>query len=37
MSYDLLSQPIRRYIRDKGWESLRPIQAAKQDLENNGR
>lgn len=28
MSYDLLSEPIRRYIRDKRWENLRPIQAA---------
>lgn len=28
MSYDLLSEPIRKYIRDKRWESLRPIQAA---------
>lgn len=28
MSYDLLSEPIRKYIREKRWESLRPIQAA---------
>ncbi|MFC0775283.1 DEAD/DEAH box helicase [Terrimonas alba] len=28
MAYELLSEPIRRYIRDKRWESLRPIQAA---------
>lgn len=28
MSFDLLSEPIRRYIRDKGWEELRPIQNA---------
>lgn len=28
MSYELLSEPIRKYIRDKGWEQLRPIQAA---------
>lgn len=28
MSYDLLSESIRKYIRDKRWESLRPIQAA---------
>ncbi|MEO9851894.1 MAG: DEAD/DEAH box helicase [Reichenbachiella sp.] len=28
MSYNLLSEPIRRYIRNKRWESLRPIQAA---------
>lgn len=28
MAYELLSQPIRKFIRDKGWESLRPIQAA---------
>lgn len=24
----MLSEPIRRFIRDKGWESLRPIQNA---------
>ena len=28
MPFDLLSQPIRKYIRDKRWEQLRPIQAA---------
>lgn len=28
MSFELLSEPIRRYIRDKRWEQLRPIQAA---------
>lgn len=28
MSFELLSEPIRKYIRDKGWEQLRPIQAA---------
>lgn len=28
MAYELLAQPIRKYIYDKGWESLRPIQAA---------
>lgn len=28
MSFDLLSEPIRRFIRDKGWEQLRPIQNA---------
>jgi ATP-dependent Lhr-like helicase len=28
MSYNLLSEPIRKYIRNKRWESLRPIQAA---------
>jgi ATP-dependent Lhr-like helicase len=28
MSYQLLSEPIRRFIRGKGWESLRPIQNA---------
>ena len=28
MSFNLLSQPIRKFIRDKGWEQLRPIQAA---------
>jgi len=26
--YELLSEPIRKYIRDKRWESFRPIQAA---------
>lgn len=25
-SFNLLSEPIRKYIRDKKWESLRPIQ-----------
>ena len=28
MSFELLSAPIRKFIRDKGWEQLRPIQAA---------
>ncbi|MEG1187515.1 MAG: DEAD/DEAH box helicase [Bacteroidales bacterium] len=28
MPYNHLSEPIRRYIRDKRWEKLRPIQAA---------
>lgn len=28
MSFDLLSEPIRKFIRDKGWEQLRPIQNA---------
>ena len=28
MSFDLLSEPIRRFVREKGWETLRPIQAA---------
>ncbi|MBK8682211.1 MAG: DEAD/DEAH box helicase [Bacteroidetes bacterium] len=28
MSFDLLSEPIRKFIRDKGWERLRPIQTA---------
>ena len=28
MSYELLSEPIRKFVRDKRWESLRPIQAA---------
>lgn len=28
MAYNLLSEPIRKYIRDKRWESLRSIQAA---------
>lgn len=28
MSFNLLSAPIRKYIRDMRWEQLRPIQAA---------
>ena len=28
MSFELLAEPIRRYVRDQRWESLRPIQAA---------
>ncbi len=28
MAFELLSAPIRKYIRDKGWEQLRPIQVA---------
>lgn len=28
MPFDLLSEPIRKFIRDKGWEQLRPIQTA---------
>ena len=28
MSFDLLSEPIRRFVRDKRWEELRPIQNA---------
>lgn len=28
MPYSRLTEPIRRYIRDKRWEQLRPIQAA---------
>lgn len=28
MGYELLSEPIRRYIRDRKWESLRAIQEA---------
>lgn len=28
MSFNLLSEPIRKYIRDKRWEQLRPIQNA---------
>jgi ATP-dependent Lhr-like helicase len=28
MSFDSLSEPIRKYIRDKRWEQLRPIQTA---------
>lgn len=27
-AFDLLSAPIRKYIRDKRWEELRPIQTA---------
>jgi ATP-dependent Lhr-like helicase len=26
--FDMLSEPIRKYIREKRWEELRPIQAA---------
>jgi ATP-dependent Lhr-like helicase len=28
MSFELLSEPIRKYIRSKRWEQLRPIQEA---------
>ncbi|MBB6004621.1 DEAD/DEAH box helicase [Arcicella rosea] len=28
MSFNLLSEPIRKFIRDKGWEQFRPIQTA---------
>lgn len=28
MAFHLLSEPIRRFVRDKRWESLRPIQIA---------
>ncbi|WP_028377062.1 DEAD/DEAH box helicase [Leeuwenhoekiella sp. MAR_2009_132] len=28
MAYKLLSEPIRKYIREKRWDKLRPIQAA---------
>ncbi|MBS1595606.1 MAG: DEAD/DEAH box helicase [Bacteroidetes bacterium] len=28
MSFELLSEPIRKYIREKRWDSLRPIQVA---------
>jgi len=28
MSFELLSEPIRKYIRDRRWEQLRPIQIA---------
>ncbi|WP_217362646.1 DEAD/DEAH box helicase [Hymenobacter sp. UV11] len=28
MAFDLLAEPIRRYVRDQRWEALRPIQAA---------
>ena len=28
MSFELLAEPIRRYIRDQRWEELRPIQHA---------
>ncbi|MDR2773436.1 MAG: DEAD/DEAH box helicase [Tannerella sp.] len=27
-AFSLLSEPIRKFIRDKGWEQLRPIQEA---------
>ena len=25
MAFDLLAEPIRRYVRDQRWEALRPI------------
>lgn len=28
MAFDLLSEPIKKYIRDQRWQSLRPIQEA---------
>ena len=28
MAFNLLSEPIRKYLYDKGWEQLRPIQIA---------
>lgn len=28
MIYDLLSEPVRKFIYNKGWEQLRPIQVA---------
>lgn len=28
MAFELLSEPIRKFIRDKGWEQLRSIQTA---------
>lgn len=28
MAFELLSPPIRKYVYDQGWESLRPIQLA---------
>jgi ATP-dependent Lhr-like helicase len=28
VAYNLLSEPIRKYIRAQGWDALRPIQAA---------
>src|SRR5690606_34696633 len=28
MAFELLSEPIRKFIRNKGWEQLRPIQNA---------
>ncbi len=28
MPFNLLSEPIRKYIYDKRWSELRPIQAA---------
>jgi ATP-dependent Lhr-like helicase len=28
VSFELLSKPIKKFIYEKGWESLRPIQAA---------
>lgn len=34
--YELLSQPIKKYIRDRRWEALRPIQNAAIDHVING-
>lgn len=38
-AYELLAEPVRKYIRDKGWSQLRPIQAVAIDrilnTENN--
>lgn len=28
MSFELLSEPIKRFVRDKGWTEFRPIQSA---------
>lgn len=28
MAFELLSEPVRRYVKDKRWEGLRPIQVA---------
>lgn len=28
MAFELLSEPVRRYVKDKRWEALRPIQVA---------
>ena len=28
MAFDLLAEPIRRFVRDQRWDALRPIQAA---------
>lgn len=38
MAFELLSEPIRRFVKDKRWESLRPIQVAaiEKIMKNDG-